>query len=301
MYSDNNKLKKNAATASVCLSIFLSILKAYAAFHTGSLAILSSLIDSLTDILASIITFIAIKISSRPANYNHRYGFGKAEALSTLAQAAFITGSSFFVIYDSIIRTFNPQNIKQPQMGIGIMLISLTLTLILIHYQNVVTKKTNSQAIKADSKHFTTDIITNLSIIVTLIIVNYLHWNWFDTLAAFLVSSYLLLSAFILTKQALNILMDKELNDDIRKQITNLVGSCHFVKGIHDLRTHDLGGTYMFEFHLELDGRLTLNTTHNYCNIVEDEIKKQFPNSQIIIHQDPFGLNEERLDEKLLK
>ena len=297
----NNNLKKYAATASISLSLLLSILKIFAAIYTGSLAILSSLIDSLADVFASLVTFIAIKISSKPADLEHRYGFGKAEAISTLVQAAFIAGSGIFVMYDAINRLFYPIDINHPIIGISIMVISLFLTLLLIYFQKYVTKKTHSQAIYADSIHYTTDLITNLSIIITLIIVKYLHLNWFDTITAFLVSVYLLTNAYKLATKALNILMDKELDSNIRKQISKTVLSCPFVKGMHDLRTHDIGGTYIIELHLELDGNLSLHTAHNFCDIVTDEIQKIYPNSQIIIHQDPAGLKEDRLDAKLHK
>lgn len=294
-----NKLKKNAATASVALAGVLIVLKSFGVFYTGSLAVLSSVIDSMADLFASAVTYVAVRVSSHPADSAHRYGHGKAEALSALLQAAFITGSGLFVLYDGVRRFFYPQTLEQTGFGIGIMTVSLILTLALIVFQRYVAEYTNSQAIRADAAHYTVDVITNVSIILTLMIVTLSGLGWFDTLAAIAVATYLLLNAYKLAKNAVALLMDKELDDSIREKIEKLVLNCSHVEGLHDLRTRDLGGQYMFELHLELDGELTLFEAHKYSDEVENRIRQIFPNAQIIIHQDPAGLFEKRLDAEI--
>lgn len=292
-----DRLKKTATIASVSLAISLSLLKTFGALYTGSLAVLSSMIDSLADIFASSVTFIAVKFASRPASYDHRYGYGKAESISALIQSAFIAGSGIFVMYDGFSRLLEPRKVEQTATGIIIMLISLISTLALIIFQKYVTKRTQSQAISADSAHYTIDVMTNGSIIVSLLIVQYFDISWFDTLTAFAFSTYLLINAYHLARNAVKILTDAELDDDIRSSVIKLVHSIPFTKGMHDLRTRDLGGTYMFEFHLELDGNLSLYDAHDLTDMVEDEILEAYPNSQIIIHQDPAGIKEKRLDQ----
>lgn len=292
-----NRLKKIAAVASISLSVALSLLKTFGALYTGSLAVLSSLIDSLADIFASSVTFIAVKFSSRPASYNHRYGYGKAESLSALIQSAFIAGSGIFVMYDGFSRLLEPRKLEQTSTGILIMLISLVSTIALIAFQKHVTRRTRSDAISADSAHYTVDVMTNLSIIASLLIVQYFEINWFDTLTAFAISTYLLINAYHLARNAVRILTDAELSDDIRSNVIKIVREIPFTQGIHDLRTRDLGGGYMFEFHLELDGNLSLYDAHDLTDMVEDEILETYPNAQIIIHQDPAGIKEERLDQ----
>lgn len=296
---ESRKLKKIATIASVSLAISLSLLKMFGALYTGSLAVLSSMIDSMADIFASSVTFIAVKISSQPADSNHRYGHGKAEAISALIQSAFVAGSGIFVMYDGISRFIKPIQVEQTGIGIVIMLISLISTLALIAFQKYVTSHTASQAIAADSAHYAVDVATNLSIIITLIVVKILDWNWFDTLTAFVVSAYLLYNAYKLARDAIGLLTDKELDDKIRLNIKKIVLSHDFTHGIHDLRTRDLGGEYMFEFHLELDGTLSLYQAHTYTDEVEKALLKAYPNAQIIIHEDPAGLDEDRLDHKI--
>lgn len=291
-----NKLKRLAATMSVSLAVALCFLKIFGSIYTGSLAILSSLIDSLADVFASSLSFVAIKFSTRPASLEHRYGYGRAESISALAQAAFIAGSGLFVMYDGITRIINPAPLEQTDFGIMVMAISLLATLALIAFQKYVTKKTASPAIKADSAHYTVDVLTNLSIIISLLVVKYLGINWFDILTAFVISAYLIFNAYKLAAEAVSALTDRELSPEIRQKVIDIVNNSDGIKGYHDFRSRDLGGTYFFEIHLELDGNLTLNITHQLTDKVEEAIKRQFPEAQVIIHQDPYGLRENRLD-----
>lgn len=295
-----DKLKKYAAISSVSLAIILSLLKSLAVFYTGSLAVLSSMIDSLSDILASLVTFFAVKISVRPASCSYRYGYGKSEALSSLFQAAFIAVSGFFILYDAILRFQNPVPLAQTGFGLFTMLLSLVLTLILVAFQRYVAKVANSQAILADSMHYSVDILTNCSIILSLIIVYFWQILWIDSAIAVAISIYLLYSAYDLGRDAVRLLLDKELGEDVRQSIYAIVSKHPLSPNIHDLRTRDLGGAYMFEFHLELDGNLSLYAAHQYTDEVEDLIRQTYPSAQIIIHQDPSDIQEERLDNKLV-
>lgn len=294
-----DKLKRRASLASIGLAATLSVLKLFAALVSGSLAVLSSMIDSLSDILGSFITFIAVKYSARPASEHHRYGYGKAEAVSALIQAMFIAGSGIFVIYDACSRFLMPRQIEQTTMALAVMCISLLGTIILITYQKYVATVTGSQAINADSEHYVVDVLTNASIIISLTVVKFFDLIWLDTVTAFAISAYLLFNAYQLAKDAVGMLLDRELNDDIRQDVSQIIAEHNFVKGFHDLRTRDLGGTYMFEIHLELDGRLSLYETHKLSEQVEQSILAKYPNTQIIIHQDPAGIEEDRLDTKL--
>lgn len=289
-------LKHIAATASIGVALFLSGLKIFASIYTGSLAILSSLVDSLADIFASAITFFAVKISTKPATCEYRYGFGKAESVSALLQAAFIAGSGLFVIYGAINRLFHPIEVKQTLTGIIIMLISMIITLLLIIFQKYVIKKTDSMAINADSTHYSMDLLTNLVIVSSLFITKYFSIIWIDTLTALLVAVYILYNAFNIAKKALFILTDKELSSSTRIKIKDIIMATEGVMGMHDFRTHDLGGTYMFEVHIEIDGNLLLSQAHDISEQIENKILKIYPNSQIIIHQDPYGIKEKRLD-----
>ncbi len=297
----NDRLKHRAAVASILLAFLLSGLKLFATIASGSLAVFSSLIDSISDVLGSAITFVAVKYSTKPASVRHRYGYGKAEAVSALIQAFFVAGSGLFVLYDAVVRFFHPRVLEETPLAIGIMVFSLLATLVLIAYQKHVATLTKSQAINADSAHYVVDILTNTSIIISLTVVKFFEIYWFDTLTALVIAVYLLYNAYQLITEAFAVLLDHELSDDIRKNIGRIISAHDFVKGFHDVRTHSLGNEYLFEIHLELDGRLSLYEAHQLSDKVETAILEEYPNAQVIIHQDPSGVAEERLDEKLTK
>ena len=297
--SAEHRLKHWAAFASVSVAVGLMLLKLIASIYSGSLAVLSSLVDSISDIFASLITYVAIRFSSLPASPNHRYGYGKVEALSALVQAAFIAGSGMFVIYEGINRLVHPRPLSDTGLGILVMGISLTATLLLIGFQNYVIKKTDSMALKADRMHYVVDLLTNGEIILSLIVVEIFNINWFDTVSALFISGYLLYNAWQMTRSAIEQLLDRELPFEIRESVINIIKNCRFCHGMHDLRTRNLGGSYIFEVQLELDGTLSLYEAHELTEIVEREVKHLYPGSQVIIHQDPAGLEEERLDNSL--
>lgn len=292
-------LKLTAARASVILASGLSALKFWAALSTGSLAVLSSLIDSLADVFASSISFIAVHYSTRPATCEHRYGYGRAESISALIQSAFIAGSGLFVMYDGINRLLHPAALLKPDFGILVMAVSLLATIILIVYQRYVARETGSMAIRADSAHYTVDVLTNLAIIVSLFVVKYFQIQWFDLATAFLISAYLIYNAYKIASDAVANLTDRELSKNIRAKVIDIILNSEGIKGYHDFRSRDLGNVYYFEIHLELDGSLTLMKAHSLTDKVEEKIQKTFPNSQVIIHQDPYGLRENRLDDQI--
>lgn len=289
-------LKKLAATASIGTAFVLTLIKTYAAFMTGSLSVLSSLIDSLSDILASAITFIAVHYSDKPRNSRHRYGYGKAEAVSALLQSAFIAGSAGFILYDGFYRFANPKQIEEATFGIIIMIICWLITLALILLQKYIIKRVRSQAINADSGHYTVDLLSNGSVILSLFVVRYFNWVWFDVATAILIAIYLLYNAGIIAYEALEEITDKEIADADRQKIIDAVSHIDGVLGCHDFRSRVSGSVFFVELHLEFDGNKTLYATHKISDIAEAKIIALFPQAQVIIHQDPYGLKEKRLD-----
>lgn len=295
----DESLKKAAATASIATAGLLCFIKVIAVFVTGSLSIMSSMVDSLADILSSVITATAVHFSGKPPSENHRYGYGKAESISAMIQAAFIIGSAAFIFYDGLNRLLHPQYIRQTNIGIAVMVISLFLTLLLIIFQRYVIKKTNSTAIIADSAHYYVDIFSNASVIISLLIVHYLGWQWCDIMMALVISIYLSIGGIKLAYQAINEITDHEVSPEIRNQIIDIALSSEGVMGFHDLRTRISGAQIFIEIHLEFDGNQSLYETHRLSDNVEHRIMQVYPHAQIIVHQDPHGIREKRLDHEI--
>jgi ferrous-iron efflux pump FieF len=280
-------LMRRATVASVAVAFTLIGIKFIAYILTGSVALLSSLIDSVLDSLASIVNFIAVRHSLSPADKEHRFGHGKAEPLAGLAQAAFIMGSSLFLIFEAINRFVNPHAILHGDMGIVVMLISLVATIVLVIYQRHVVKQTDSLAIQADSIHYFSDIALNLGVILALFLSTYWNWSLADPLIAMGIAIYIVFSAWRIVKQSLDQLMDRELSDEDRDQIKTIVNEHTGVVSLHELRTRASGKDIFIQTHLDMDARMSLIEAHRVSEEVEEKLQAAFPNADILIHQDP--------------
>ncbi len=285
-------LMKTAATASVGVAISLIGVKLFALAVTGSVALLSSLVDSSLDAVASFLNLWAVKHSLVPADSGHRFGHGKVEPLASLGQAAFIAGSAVLLMFQSIQYFMNPKAITNIGIGTGAMIVSIVLTLLLVSFQRYVVKKTNSIAISADYAHYAGDVFMNLSVIASLLIGSFFNFPYADPIFAFLIALYLIVSAKNILKRSLTQLVDAELPLSEKQKIAGIVLNVPEVSGMHDLRTRSSGTQWFIQLHLELDPLLTLQKAHQIADDVEKRLIAAFPNAQIIIHQDPAGLNE---------
>jgi len=284
-------LMRLATYASVSVAVSLIVAKLIAWFWTDSVSLLATLIDSTLDAAAAIINMIAVRHALAPADKEHRFGHGKAEALAGLAQAMFIAGSAGFLVLEAFARFFRPQQPQNIEVGIGIMIFSIVATLGLLTIQKHVINKTNSTAIKADSLHYKTDLYVNASVILALILAAY-GWAGFDAVFAIGIGIFILYSAWEIVQHAIHDLMDHELSDEEREQIKNIILVHPKVRGMHDLRTRQSGVTYFIQFHLELDDSLLLKAAHFIADEVEASLLVTYPNAEIIIHEDPASLTE---------
>ena len=297
--TDEAHLKHYAAAASIATAILLTLIKAAAAFVTGSLSVLSSMIDSMGDVFSSVVTFIAVHYAEKPLTCNHRYGYGKAEAVSALVQAAFISGSAFFILYESVYRMLHPVMLTHTAIGIGVMIVGMIFTALLVCFQRYIIKRVKSQAIEADSKHYIVDFISNGTVLLSLLVIFHFNWQWFDMVAATLVSVYLIFTAWHIACKALSEITDKEADNEIKARIIQAILTTDGVKGYHDLRSRLSGNRLFLEVHLEIDGNLPLFAAHKIAENAEKAIIDVCPQAQVIIHQDPYGLNEKRFDDDI--
>jgi ferrous-iron efflux pump FieF len=283
---DRAGLLKLASVASVITAVFLIVAKLAAWSVTGSVSLLASLVDSVMDSIASLINLFAIRYSLQPADEQHRFGHGKAEPLAGLAQAAFIAGSAVFLVFHAIDRLRFTQSLDQVGIGLWVMVLAIVMTVGLLAIQRYVIKKTDSTAIRADSLHYMTDLLTNLCVLLALYLSS-LGWTWADPVFAIAVAIYIFYSSWQIGHEAFQQLMDRELPDDILEQIQATAMSHPEVKGTHETRTRQAGHTRFVQLHLELDPELPLKTAHAIADQVEAEILSFLPGAEVLIHQDP--------------
>jgi len=285
------RLMRLATYASATVALILIVAKLIAWMWSDSITLLATLIDSCLDAAASLITLYAVHHALQPADKEHRFGHGKAEALAGLGQSMFITGSAVFLLLESINRLLHPTALAVIDIGVAVMLLSIVLTSLLIVFQNHVVKQTGSTAIKADSLHYKTDLMVNVGVIIALVLASQ-GWIGFDPLFAIAIALYILHSAWEIASASIHELMDAELSDEERAEIKSIVLKHQEVKGLHDLRTRKSGTTYFIQFHLELDPQLNLTQAHEISDEVEAALSIQWADSEIIIHEDPYGLQE---------
>ncbi|KPN71059.1 cation diffusion facilitator family transporter [Neisseria sp. 83E34] len=280
-------LLKRATTASVCTALFLVIIKAAAWIADGSVSVLASMVDSLTDSAASIINLIAVRFSLKPADEDHQFGHGKAEGLSAMVQAAFIGGSSVFLILNAIDRMVTPQPLEHTGWGIAVMVVSIICTLALVNFQKKVLQQVQSGAVEADHLHYVTDLLTNGAAILALILATF-GWLWVDVAVGLIIAAWVMKSAWSIAADAFNVLMDKALSAEIVEQIRAAALSVEGVEGVHDLRTREAGGRKFVDMHLDLDGNITLKEAHDIGLRAADKVKALFDGAaDVIVHHDP--------------
>lgn len=280
---------RRVSTFAVMVAIFLIIIKTVAWKLSGSVAVLGSLFDSLFDFLISAINFWVVRHSMTPADKEHRYGHGKAEALAALAQAIIITLSVGFLITEVIRATLNPQTIAYSTIAIGVMITTIILTLVLSRIQKHVADKTKSVAIEADSAHYQGDLIMNLGVIIAIIASGIWKIEYADPIIGVVVAIIILRNAWKIGVAAINQLMDRELDDKTRDTIKKIIRSHPKVQNLHDLRTRRAGMRSFAQCHIELDGKMSLEQAHKISDEVEDIVIKTFPQLEVIIHQDVHG------------
>ena len=287
-------LQRAATYASVCVALFLIGIKVWAWMQTSSVAMLSSLVDSLLDVAASLITLVAVSVALQPPDLEHRFGHGKAEGLAALAQSIIIAGSAVFVFVEAVQRLINPREVDKPEAGIAVMLLSILLTLGIVAFQRFVVKRTGSMAISADASHYQSDLLINLAVLIAIPIAAYSDFNVIDPLLGICVAAFILWTTYGIGANALDVLLDRELPSELRQQIIDIARDHPEVRGCHDLRTRFGGNRYFIQFHLELAAETSLMMAHRISDEVEDLVRMQFPACDIIVHADPEGIEEAR-------
>jgi len=284
------RLRSRATYASVAVSAVLILIKFAAWIMTGSVAMLSSLVDSLLDAVAAAVNLFAVRHATEPPDREHRFGHGKAEPLAALGQAAFLAGGALLLVFEAVSRIISPAPITRVGLGIIVLVASMVLDGLLVLYQRYVVARTGSLAIGADELHFRSDMVINACVLGALAIDQFVDMPVLDPLIGGGIGLWIIVSSVQLLRLSMTQLMDREMPDADRTRIRRIAESAKEVAAVHDLRTRMAGPTSFIQLHLEMDGAMNLQRAHEIADSVEAELRLAFPNAEIIIHQDPAGL-----------
>ncbi|POA29783.1 MULTISPECIES: cation diffusion facilitator family transporter [unclassified Pseudomonas] len=283
---EHARLLRLATRASVAVASTLIVAKAIAWWLSGSVSMLAGLTDSALDGVTSLLNLLAVHYALRPADDDHRYGHGKAESLSGMAQALFIGGSAVLIAYQAFERLQHPEPVGAPWISIGVIIFSLVLTLALLMLQHRVIRETGSSAVRADSLHYRSDMMLNGSILVALVLAGF-GWHQVDAWFGLGIAVYILWSAIQIARESFAVLMDEELPPDVSQHMLELACSVPGVLGAHDLRTRISGSHWFVQLHLELPGELTLSVAHGISDQAADAIHAVYPRAEVLVHADP--------------
>ena len=292
--AENARLMRLATYASVSVAAVLIVVKLAAWWMTDSVSLLATLIDSLLDAAASVVNLIAVRHALTPADREHRFGHGKAEPLAALGQSAFIAGSAVFLVIEAGHRIYDPRPVLHGDIGIGVMVFAIVVTFALTRYQAYVVRRTGSIAIQADSLHYVGDLLANGAVIVALVLSFRFGFVYADPLFAIAIAAYILKNAWTIARGAYDMLMDHELPEDERARIKEVVLQHPDVIDMHDLRTRASGPQTFIQVHIEMDGAMSLLHAHEVADEVEAALCAAYPGAEVIIHQDPHGIEEEQ-------
>jgi ferrous-iron efflux pump FieF len=282
-------LTTRAAIASVSMAAFLLALKGWASWETGSVAMLGSLADSALDIVASLVTLYSVRLAAQPADHDHRFGHGKAEALAALFQTALIIASALAIAWRGITRFGHDGAPEHPEYGIGVSLVAMATTFALISYQRWVVRKTGSVAIHADHVHYSSDLLLNASVIAALVLDAWLNVRGADPLFGVGIALWLIWHAREVAGHAIDQLMDKEWPPEKRERFLTVARQHPELRGIHDLRTRTSGAHDFVQFHVWVDPQMTVAEAHRVMEEIEHRLMREFPGTQVMIHPDPEG------------
>lgn len=278
-----------AALASVATAVLLGALKGYAAYRTGSVAMLASLADSLLDLVASLVTLAGVRIAAQPADAKHRFGHGKAEALAALFQVALISVSATFIAVRAVERFLSGEVAAQAEAGIAVSLIAIAATLALTAYQRRAITGSGSIAIRTDRLHYQSDLLLNAGVIAALVLDQYLALHGIDPAFGIAIALWLLWGAWNGANEAMGQLMDREWPEEKRRAFVEIAAKEPGLESLHDLRTRTSGAQDFAQFHIHLPGAMSVTTAHDVTEALEHRLETAFPGTEILIHVDPAG------------
>ena len=283
------RLARSAAIASISVAVILVALKAWASWKTGSTAMLGSLADSALDLIASIATLTGVWIASMPADEDHRFGHGKAEALAAIFQVMLIALSAFGIAVRAITQLVEGGQTAAAEEGIAVSVIAIALTFALLGWQRYVMNRTRSLAIQTDHLHYKSDLFLNLAVIAALVLDQFLGFGMADPLFGLAIAAWLGWGAFTAARDAVDDLMDREWPEEKRLAFVEAAARHPELSNLHDLRTRTSGNRDFVQFHVDLPGAMTVEQAHDIIERVEEDLCKRFPHMELLIHIDPEG------------
>ena len=289
MTADRASLTRSAAYASIGVALLLAAMKGWATWRTGSTAMLGSLADTGLDLVASLVTLVGVWVAAQPADEQHRFGHGKAEALAAVMQVMLIALSASAIAFRAVLRLVNGGETTAAAEGIAVSLVAMVATVALLAWQRHVIRRTGSLAIRTDHVHYQSDLLLNLAVVAALVLDQYLGFAKADPLFGIAIAGWLLWGAWRAGAEAIDQIMDKEWPEEKRKRFVALAARHPELTNLHALRTRSSGSRDFVQVHVDLPGTMSVGEAHAITERVEADVRREFPDAEVIVHIDPQG------------
>lgn len=291
---DAGRRKGAVALLSVISNTILVLLKIIVGILIGSVSIISEAIHSGVDLLAAIITLVAVRSSNKSPDEGHPFGHDKMENLSGTVEAILIFLAAGWIIYEAIHKIINPLPLKTPGLGVVVMFASAVVNIWVSRKLFKVGKETDSVALQADAWHLRTDVYTSVGVMVGLALITVgehlfpgVHLDWLDPVAAIAVSLLIIRAAYNLTLRSARDLLDMNLPEE-ENWIRNKLPRFDLpIRGFHHLRTRKAGATRFVELHIVLEKNMSIQESHRISDQIALKIREQFPDTQVTVHEEP--------------
>jgi ferrous-iron efflux pump FieF len=296
----NQRLRRLASNTSFIMALSLVGIKVVAWSLTGSMALLAAAVDGILDVCTSVVTLVGVRYAERPEDDNHRFGHGKGETLAAFLQALLLAGAGCTLVYQAVSQFLHPKALSALEAGVLMTTGSLIAVGCLVALQTWVIRRTQSTAIIADRKHYVADIIVNIGVLVSLGTTWLSGWDRVDPIIGLALSVYMIWCAWAMVREALQALLDEELPAAERTKIKAAVRACAGVVDLHDLRTRNASDRKFIEFHLEVDGAITVTAGHDICEAAAASVRALYDRSaEVLVHAEPAGIDDDRLDRRI--
>lgn len=286
MSSLNRKVK--VALLSIISNSLLIILKVIAGILSGSVSIISEAIHSSMDLVASIIAFFSVRLSSKPADKDHPYGHGKIENVSGVIEGLLIFVAAALIIKEAVVKIMHPSEISEAYIAIAVMLFAALVNFIVSRILYKTAKEEDSIALEADALHLKTDVYTSLGVGVGLVLIKLTHIPILDPIVAMLVALLIIKESWELCKNAFRPLLDASLSVEEEQKVCEVISKYKdSIVNFHELRTRKSGCIKYIDFHLVVDKNLTVEQSHQLSDELESDLENTLKNTNVSIHIEP--------------
>lgn len=284
--------KSKFALLSICSNTLLIIFKVVAGILSGSVSIISEAIHSGMDLVASIVAFLSVRGSAKPADKDHPYGHGKIENISGIVEGVLIFIAAGMIIVEAAKKLFEPAEIDAAFIAMAVMLIAAAVNFFVSKQLYIVAKEEDSMALEADALHLKTDVYTSLGVGFGILLIKLTGFAMLDSIVAILVALLIIKEAWELCKNALEHLIDVRLTDEEEKEIDEIINKVMRDCGqqlidYHKLKTRKAGNKRHIDFHITLNPNLTVKEAHDIVGCLKKEINSKLSNSRVNVHIDP--------------